>query len=187
MIQVISRASALSLAVKIWFSRSRRSRRSRAITAIPPCLRASVVGVAFPIKRAYVRFRATCPACPGVAVGPCRGSRAIFFPPLTPLTPCFKGVGVGFSILAIPAIMAILAISSFAFTCPACPGVAVGRSRGSALIRGKTGLFACYLSTSYLNLTLPSSYFRTDRKRSSISRLFGAISGMPLPISVGIT
>ena len=72
---------------------------------------------------AYVRFRATCPACPGVAVGPCRGSRAIFFPPLTPLTPCFKGAGLGFPILAIPAIMAILAIASFALTCPGLPWI----------------------------------------------------------------
>src|SRR6185312_14142384 len=56
-----------------------------------------MVGVAFPITAL------TCDSA---------RSRAIFFPPLPPFPPCFKGVRFGFSILAIPAIMAILAISS---------------------------------------------------------------------------
>src|SRR6185437_14340298 len=88
--------------------------------SVSPCLRGRCC---FSDYGAYVRFRATCPACPGVAVGPCRAITGDLHPSLNPFPPCFKGVGVGFSILAIPAIMAILAISSFALTCPGLPWI----------------------------------------------------------------
>ena len=85
---------------------------------------------------AYVRFRAIT---------------GDLLPSLTPLTLCFKGVGLGFSILAISAITAIAISSSFALTCPGLPwirGQTFPDPRSSAFIRGRILISSAYSVSS---------------------------------------
>ena len=85
---------------------------------------------------AYVRFRAIT---------------GDLLPSLTPLTLCFKGVGLGFSILAISAITAIAISSSFALTCPGLPwirGQTFPDPRSSAFIRGRILISSAYSAYS---------------------------------------